>query len=68
MKFIYFVQDNDNLLKIAEKFRVDINDIIKLNKLEDGKIKRGDILQIPSGKGLQWRKSLNGYYISISYD
>lgn len=53
MKFIYFVQDNDNLLKIAEKFRVDINDIIKLNKLEDGKIKRGDILQIPSGKGLQ---------------
>lgn len=50
MKFLYIVQRNDNLINIAEKFKVDINDLIKLNNIEDGKIKTGQMIQIPSGK------------------
>lgn len=50
MKFLYIVQRNDNLINIAEKFKVDINDLIKLNNIVDGKIKIGQMIQIPSGK------------------
>lgn len=50
MKFLYIVQLNDNLDKIANLFKVSKYDIIKENKLENEVIHAGDFLHIPSGK------------------
>lgn len=48
MKCIYIVQPNDTILKIAEMFKVEPDKIIKFNHMKDYKIKRGDVLEIPS--------------------
>lgn len=48
MKCIYIVQPNDTILSIAEMFKVEPSKIIEFNNMKDYKIKRGDMLEIPS--------------------
>ena len=45
--FMYFVKQGDTIWNIAKKFKVSINDILKLNELENpDKINIGDRLYI----------------------
>lgn len=45
---VYIVQDGDNLWKISKKFKVDVDIIRKLNRLQSDTLKSGTTLKIPA--------------------
>jgi LysM repeat protein len=44
----YIVQEGDSLWKVSQRFKVNVEEIRKLNKLESDRLKPGTLLNIPS--------------------
>ena len=67
----YVVGPNDTLNKIAEYYDISVDEIIKLNNLDEGKIEEGMILKIPVELKIGYYSVLEGddlYSIANKYD
>ncbi|MCL2355253.1 MAG: LysM peptidoglycan-binding domain-containing protein, partial [Oscillospiraceae bacterium] len=51
---VYFVKPGDTLWRIAKKLKSTMEDILRVNELEDGRVEQGQQLYIPKyiGRGI----------------
>lgn len=54
MKYIYFVEENDTIESIAEKYKLKVKDILEFNKMTESDIQAGAVLVINKIEGVRY--------------